>query len=69
MYLLDLDATLSRLPPSKFEQMLGDPTRWHLPPFAGSRPRMTDVAVELIDRRRSRAIWITFGSLPFYNDG
>ena len=69
MYLLDQDDTLYRLPSAKFEQMLRDPTRCHLPRFAGSRARMTDVAVELIDRRPSRVIWITFGFLAFDNDG
>ena len=69
MYLLDLDDTLYRLPSTKFGQMLRDPTRCHLPRFAGSRARMADVAVELIDRRPSRVIWITFGFLAFDNDG
>jgi hypothetical protein len=50
MYLLDQDDTLYRLPSAKFNQMLRDPTRCRLPRFAGSRLRMTDVAVELIDR-------------------
>jgi hypothetical protein len=51
MFLLDQDDTLYRLPSAKFDQMLGDPTRCRLPRFAGNRVRMTDVAVELIDRQ------------------
>ena len=69
MYLLDQDDTLYLLPSAKFDQMLRDPTRCRLPRFAGSRLRMTDVAVELIDRRPSRVIWITFGFLAFDYDG
>ena len=69
MYLLDQDDTLYRLPSAKFDQMLRDPTRCRLPRFAGSRLRMSDVAVELIDRRPSRVIWITFGFLAFDDDG
>ena len=69
MYLLDQDDTLYRLPNAKFDQMLRDPTRCRLPRFAGRRLRMTDVAVELIDRRPSRVIWITFGFLGFDDNG
>ena len=50
MYLLDQDDTLYRLPSAKFNRMLRDPTTYRLPRFAGRRVRMTDVAVELIDR-------------------
>ena len=69
MYLLDQDDTLYRLPSAKFARMLRDPTSCRLPRFAGSRLRMTDVAVELIDRRPSRVIWITFAFLAFDDDG
>ena len=69
MYLLDQDDTLYRLPSAKFDQMLRDPTRCRLPRFAGNRLRMTDVALELIDRRPSRVIRITFGFLAFDDDG
>jgi hypothetical protein len=69
MFLLDQDDTLYRLPNAKFEQMLRDPTSCHLPRFAGSRVRMTDVAVELINRQPNRVIWITFGFLAFDDDG
>ena len=69
MYLLDQDDTLYRLPSVKFGQMLRDPTRCRFPRFAGSRVRMADVAVELIDRRPSRVIWITFGFLAFDDEG
>lgn len=69
MYLLDQDDTLYCLPSAKFARMLRDPTTCRLPRFAGSRLRMTDVAVELIDRRPSRVIWITFAFLAFDDDG
>lgn len=69
MYLLDQDDTLYRLPSAKFSRMLRDPTCCRLPRFAGRRVRMTDVAVELIDRQPSRVIWITFAFLAFDDDG
>lgn len=69
MYLLDQDDTLYRLPSAKFDRMLRDPTTCRLPRFAGSRVRMTDVAVALIDRQPSRVIWITFAFLAFDDDG
>ena len=69
MYLLDQDDMLYRLPSAKFDQMLRDPTRCRLSRFAGSRLRMTDVAVELIDRRPSRVVRITFGFLAFDDEG
>ena len=69
MYLLDQDDTLYRLPSAKFNRMLRDPTTYRLPRFAGRRVRMTDVAVELIDRQPNRVIWITFAFLAFDDDG
>jgi len=41
------------------------PTTRRVPHFAGRRVRMTDVAVELVDRQPSRVIWITFAFLAF----
>jgi len=69
MYLLDQDDTLYRLPSAKFNRMLRYPTTYRLPRFAGRRVRMTDVAIELIDRQPSRVIWITFAFLAFDDDG
>lgn len=45
MFLLDQDDGLYRLPNTKFNQMLRDPTSYCLTRFAGTRVRMTDVAV------------------------
>ena len=69
IYLLDQDDTLYRLPSAKFSRMLRDPTCYRLPRFAGRRVRMTDVAVELIDRQPTRVIWISFAFLAFDDDG
>ena len=69
MFILDQDDRLYRLPNAKFEQMLRDPTRCRLLRFAGRRVRMTDVAVELIDRQPTCIVWITFGFLAFDDDG
>ena len=69
IFLLDQDDTLYRLPNGKFDQILRDPTRCRITHFAGTRVRMTDVAVELIDRQPIRVVWITFGFLAFDDDG
>ena len=69
MFILDQDDRLYRLPNAKFEQMLRDPTRCRVLRFAGRRVRMTDVAVELIDRQPTCIVWITFGFLAFDDDG
>ena len=65
MFLLDQDDVLYRLPNKKFAQMLRDPTSYRLSRFAGARVRMTDVAVELLDRQPIRVVWITFAYLTF----
>jgi len=69
MFLLDQDDGLYRLSNTKFEQMLRDPTSYRFLRFAGARVRMTDVAVELLDRQSVRVVWITFGFLTFDDAG
>jgi hypothetical protein len=65
MFLLDQDDGLYRLSSAKFNQMLRDPTSCRLTRFAGARVRMTNVAVELLDRQPIRVVWNTFGFLAF----
>ena len=69
MFLLDQDDGLYRLPNTKFEQMIRNPTSYRLLRFAGARVRMTDVAVELRRRQPIRVVRITFGFLTFDGDG
>ena len=69
MFLLDQDDGLYRLPSAKFNQMFREPTSCRLTRFAGARVRMTDVAVELLDRQPIRVIWNTFGFLAFDDEG
>jgi len=69
MFLLDKEDHLYRLPNAKFDQILRDPTSCRFTLFAGTRVRMTDVAVELLDRQPIRVVWITFGFLAFGDDG
>ena len=69
MFLLDQDDGLYRLPNTKFEQMLRNPTSYPLRRFAGARVRMTDVAVELRRRQPIRVVRITFAFLTFDADG
>jgi len=68
-FLLDQDDRLYRLPNTKFEQMLRDPTSYCLLRFAGARVRMTDVAVELRDHRPVRVVRITFSFVAFDDEG
>ena len=69
MFLLDQDDGLYRLSSAKFNQMLRDPTSCRLTRFAGARERMTNVAVELLDRQPIRVVWNTFGFLAFDDEG
>jgi CRP-like cAMP-binding protein len=69
MFLLDRDDVLYRLPNTKFEQMLRDPTRHRFLRFAGTRVRMTDVILELVDRDAIRVVLTTFSFLTFDNEG
>ena len=69
MFLLDKDDGLYRLPNAKFDQILRDPTSCRFTHFAGTRVRMTDVAVELIERRPIGVVWITLGLLAFDDGG
>ena len=69
MFLLDPDDRLYRLPNTKFERMLRDPTSDRLPRFAGARVRMSDVVVELLHRQPIRVVWTTFGLLTFDDEG
>ena len=61
MFLLDQDDRLYRLPNTKFEQMLRDPTNCRITRFAGARVRMTDVAVELAGRKPLCVVRNAFG--------
>ena len=69
MFVLDREDNLYRLPASTFERMLRDPKRYPLPVFAGSRVRMSDVAVELVDKEPVRVVWSTFDILVFDRAG
>lgn len=69
MFVLDEKDGLYRLPNTKFDQMLRDPTSHRFPRFAGARVRMLDVVVELRDRQPIRVVWTTFGMLAFDEEG
>jgi hypothetical protein len=69
IFLLDHDDGLYRLPNTKFNQMLRDPTSYRLTRFAGTRVRMTDVAVELQNHQPVRVVRITFSFLTFDDGG
>lgn len=68
-FLLDQDEALYRLPSKRFEQMLRDPGKHPLARFAGSRVRMSEVAVELVDKQPIRVVWSTFDILVFDDRG
>ena len=69
MFVLDLDDSLYRLPTRTFEAMLEAPKKYPLARLAGSRVRMSDVAVELVERRPVRVVWSTFDILVFDDRG
>ena len=69
MFMLDLDDSLYRLPTRTFEAMLQAPKKHPLLRFAGSRVRMSDVAVELVERQPIRVVWSTFDILAFDHHG
>ena len=69
MFLLDQDDGLYRLPNTKFVRMLTDPRSCRLDRFAGNRVRMTDVAVQLLDRQPVAIVRINFGFMSFDDQG
>ena len=69
MFVLDQADDLYRLSRRSFEAMLLAPKKNLLPRFAGSRVRMSDVAVEMVDQRPVRVIWSTFDILVFDYQG
>ena len=69
MFLLDQDDGLYRLPSTKFNQMLRDPTSCRVTLLSGALVRMTDVAVELLNRQPIRVVWNTFGFLALDDEG
>ena len=69
MFVLDQDDRLYRLPTRTFEAMLLAPQKHPLPRFAGTRVRMSDIAVELFERQPVRVVWSTFDMLVFDDHG
>ncbi len=68
-FLLDQDDRLYRLPNTKFDLMVRDPKNHPWPQFAGTRMRMTDVLVEMQDRRAIRVFRVAFSFLVFDAEG
>ena len=68
-FLLDQDDRLYRLPNTKFDRMLRDPQSHRWPQFKGTRIRMTDVLVEMQDRRAIRVFRAAFSFLVFDAEG
>jgi hypothetical protein len=58
-----------RLAESRFERMLRDRGVDRLPRFAGTRVRMADAQVELIQREPVRVVRLTFSMLTFDSRG
>jgi hypothetical protein len=69
MFVLDRYDALYRLPTRTFERMLQAPQRHPLPRFAGSRVRLSEVAVEVVEQRPVRVVWSTFDLLVFDDRG
>ena len=68
-FLLDQDDGLYWLPNTQFEQMFRDPTNHCMPRFAGTRVRMVEVLVGLLDRQAIRVFRTTFSLLTFDDEG
>lgn len=69
MFLFDESDGLYHLPSAKFGQMLREPTSYRFTRFAGSRVRLANVAVELLNRQPIRVVRLTFGFITFDDDG
>lgn len=69
MFLLDQADALYRLPHKKFGQMLLDPKSYCLARFAGTRMRMTDVGIKLVNRQPICVVRITFSFVAFDAEG
>lgn len=67
--LLDDNDDVHRLSTSTFEQMIDNPSSYPLPRFAGARVRMASVLVELVDRKPTRVIRVTYSMLTFDSQG
>ena len=68
-FLLDQGDRLYRLPNTKFDRMLRDPQSYRWPQFTGTKMRMTDVLVEMQDRRAIRVFRAAFSFLVFDAEG
>lgn len=68
-FIVGPDDTLYRLATAKFSDMLDDPERHPVPPFAGQRVRMVDAIVELCDRVPCRVVRLVYQMLRFDAQG
>lgn len=69
LFVLDHNDDLHRLPSRTFDKMLRGPTGHRFPRFAGSRARMTNVVVELVNRQPIRVVWTTYSTITFDGEG
>lgn len=69
MFLIDADDHLHRLPISKFEDMLAQPSAHPVPQFAGQRIRAANVLVEVVNRVPTSVRRITYQVMTFDEDG
>jgi hypothetical protein len=69
--LLVVDQTdrIYRLDVTRFDRMLEDPKTHPFPQFAGQRVRSAEAVVELIERKPSRIVRMTFYILTFDQQG
>jgi hypothetical protein len=69
LLLLDQADRIYRLSFKRFERMREESKLWPLPQFAGERLRGSEVAVELIGRKPTRVIRMTFDVFTFDREG
>jgi hypothetical protein len=62
---VDRSDRLHRLRPAKFDEMRRNPARHRYPQFAGQRVRTVEAVVQLIDRKPTRVVRMTFDIFRF----
>jgi hypothetical protein len=67
--LVDQSDRIYRLAVAKFDEMLSNPTRHRYPHFAGQRVRAAGAVVQLVGRKPTRVVRMTFHILTFDQAG
>jgi hypothetical protein len=69
MLLVDRSDRIHRFGIAKFDEMRRNPAQHRYPQFAGQRVRTVEAVVELVDRKPTRVVRITFDIFTFDDAG